>query len=310
MHHNRGRTISQLVNLSDSGQVLEEIQIIIRLILPSFDFRHVMPAFEDVETLFRGEYPGYRACNTEYHDITHTRHVLMGILRLMHGAHISGIQFSEKEINVALIGAMMHDTGYIQELTDEAGTGAKYTLIHIQRSIGFINKYFAGKAYFKDSIPDFADILNCTGLMTKTRGIRFSSSNIALLGRMLGTADLLGQMSDRFYLEKLPFLYMEFEEAGVPGFSSEFNLLEKTIGFYEMTKKRFADELGSVNDYARLHFRERWHIDRDLYMDAINRNMEYLKEVLLNHRDDYLSFLRRGDFARKLSKARSAGLLR
>lgn len=293
------RQLAQLVDLSDHRQVLEEVQIISRLILPSFDFQYVTPVFEDMEALFRGEYPGYRACNTEYHDINHTHEVLLGMLRLMHGAFISGIRFSEKEINIGIIGALMHDTGYLQESSDETGTGAKYTLIHIQRSIAFIHKYFTGNACFEDSIPDFTDILNCTGLMTKTTRIKFSSSNITLIGKMLGTADLLGQMSDRFYLEKLLFLYIEFKEAGIKGYNSETNLLEKTLGFYEITRKRFVDELGSVNKYAILHFRERWHIDRDLYMDAINNNLEYLKKLLLDHRDDCLSFLRRGELTRR-----------
>ena len=298
------RQLARLVDLSDHTQVIEEVRIIARLILPSFDFQYVTPVFEDMETLFRGEYPGYRACNTEYHDISHTHEVLLGMLRLMHGAFISGIRFSEKEINIALISALMHDTGYLQESSDETGTGAKYTQIHIQRSIDFIHKYLAGIAYFEDSLPDFADILNCTGLMTKTTEIKFSSSNIALLGKMLGTADLLGQMSDRFYLEKLLFLYIEFQEAGIKGYTSEFNLLEKTHGFYEMTVKRFVDELGSVNNYAILHFRNRWHIDRDLYMDAISNNLKYLKKLLHDHRDNYLAFLRRGQLTRKLGEQR------
>jgi len=298
------KQLARLVDLSDHQKVLEEVQIIARMILPSFDLQYVTPVFEDMGNLFRGKYPGYQACNTEYHDISHTHEVLLGLLRLMHGAFISGIRFSEKEINIALIGALMHDTGYLQESSDETGTGAKYTLIHIQRSIDFINKYFTGNPFFEDSIPDFADILNCTGLMTKTKAIKFSSPNIALIGKILGTADLLGQMSDRFYLEKLLFLYIEFQEAGIHGYTNEFNLLEKTLGFYEMTRKRFIDELGSVNNYAIHHFRIRWNIDCDLYMDAINSNLEYLKKLLLEHRDDYLSFLRRGELIRKFREQR------
>ncbi len=298
--HMRNQRVSQLVDLSDHQQVLEEVRNITQMIFPSFDFKYVIKVFWDLETLFRGKYPGYRACNTEYHDIRHTHQVLLGIVRLMHGAFISGIRFSEKEINIGLIGALMHDTGYIQKSSDETGTGAKYTLVHIQRSIDFIKKYFDGNSYFEDSISDFADILNCTGLTTMTPEIQFSSSNAALLGKMLGTADLLGQMSDRLYLEKLLFLYMEFHEAGVKGFTSEFNLLEKTIGFYEMTQKRFDNELGGVKDYAIHHFRERWHIDRDLYMDSINNNIEYLKKLLTDHPDDYLLFLRRAELTRKL----------
>ncbi len=303
-YHIGNQSVSQLIDLSDHHKVIEEVQIITRMIFPSFDFQFVAKVFWDVEALFSGEYPGYQACNTEYHDIRHTHQVLLAILRLMHGSFISGIRFNEKEINIGLIGAMMHDTGYIQKSSDKTGTGAKYTLIHIQRSIKFTQKYFAGNAYFEDSLPDFIDILNCTGLTTMAAVIKFSSSNIALIGKMLGTADLLGQMSDRLYLEKLLFLYMEFHESGIKGFTSEFDLLEKTIGFYEMTQKRFVDELGGVNNYAIHHFRERWHIDRDLYAEAINRNIEYLKKLLIDHPDDYLSFLRRAELTRKLKKLR------
>jgi hypothetical protein len=298
------RSVSQLIDLSNHKKVLEEVELVTRLISPDFDFKYIIKTFWDVHTLFKGEYPGFRACNTEYHDIRHTHQVLLGMLRLIHGAVISGVHFTDKEINIGLIGALMHDSGYIQNANDDTGTGAKYTLIHIQRSIGFIKKYFAGNAYFEDSFSDFSDILNCTGLTTKTAIIKFSSPNIALLGNMLGTADLLGQMSDRFYLEKLLFLYVEFHEAGVKGFTSELNLLENTIGFYEMTKQRFILELGGVNKYTIHHFRERWNINRDLYAEAINRNIDYLKKLLADHRNDYLSHLRRGKLIQKLNKMR------
>jgi hypothetical protein len=160
-------------------------------------------------------------------------------------------------------------------------------------------RYFADILFYKDSLKDFADILNCTGLTTKTGEIRFSSANTELLGKMLGTADILGQMSDRFYLEKLLFLYIEFQEAGIKGYSSELDLLEKTPGFYEMTKNRFDNELGGVNKYSILHFRERWHIDRDLYADAISNNIECIKKLLSCHRDNFISFLRRGDLTKE-----------
>ena len=49
-HRKRDQAVSQLVDLSDHQQVLEEVQIITRLILPSFDFQYVISVFEDVET--------------------------------------------------------------------------------------------------------------------------------------------------------------------------------------------------------------------------------------------------------------------
>ena len=63
----------------------------------------------------------------------------------------------------------------------------------------------------------------------------------------LAAADLLGQMADRVYLEKLLFLYYEFREAGIVGYDSAFDILKKTAGFYESTKARLDGPLGSVS---------------------------------------------------------------
>ncbi|MDD5712091.1 MAG: hypothetical protein PHY31_04940, partial [Smithellaceae bacterium] len=222
--------------------------------------------------------------------------------RLIHGAQFEGIRFTAKQVNVGLVSALMHDTGYIQTAGDLDGTGAKYTVVHIDRSIDFIKTYYRSNDYFGDEIDNFEKILNCTGLSTDVGELDFPSPEVELLGMMLGTADLLGQMGDRLYLEKLIFLYHEFAEANVEGFDSEFDLLRKTIGFYEMTKKRFISQLGGVNRFMINHFRERWSIDEDLYASTIEKNIGYLRQVLQEHEDDYLSQLKRGEIMAKLNK--------
>jgi hypothetical protein len=121
---------------------------------------------------------------------------------------------------------------------------------------------------------------------------------------MLGTADLLGQMADRTYLEKLLFLFYEFREGGVRGYDNELDLLKKTIDFYTIIRKRFASELDSVNEYMRYHFKVRWNLDRDLYMEAIENNIHYLKLILENHEKDYRDYLKRGDIVRRLNEKR------
>jgi hypothetical protein len=178
-------------------------------------------------------------------------------------------------------------------MDDQEGTGAKYTVTHISRSIEFVEQHFRNDPEFKGKMPFFRDILNCTGLNTKVSGIVFPTRAIELLGKMLGSADLLGQMSDRYYLEKLPELYDEFVEAGIKNFADQLDLLEKTFGFYDMTKQRLSHELGDVYEYARGHFRHRWGIDENLYITAIERNMGYLEAVLTHHKEDYKKYLKR-----------------
>ncbi|MEI8191889.1 MAG: hypothetical protein WCI75_19420, partial [candidate division NC10 bacterium] len=125
-------------------------------------------------------------------------------------------------------------------------------------------------------------------------------------GKMLGAGDLLGQMAAANYLEKLLFLFYEFQEGRIPGFKDEFDLLKKTLDFYKVTRKRLAGDFGSVNKYMRPHFRERWGLDEDLYEEAIQRHMEYLKVLLRSHPDDYRDFIKRERLVTKFEKIRGA----
>lgn len=285
--------LTDLVNMDDHEEIYNEVKIILRMINPQFDFRHIDKAYLTVNTLFNGNYPGFRECNTEYHDLFHTNEVMLAMTRLMHGAVIEGVDFSEKHINLGVISALMHDTGYIQTVDDTTGTGAKYTMTHIQRSVDFMLMVYAHDPYLSGESQSFSDILFCTGVNTKIGDIKFSSAQMRLLGQMLGTADLMGQMADRHYLEKLLHLYPEFVEGNVPGFESEYDLLRKTTAFYELTKKRFANELGGANRYSISHFRVRWGKEEDLYGDQIERNLAYLDWVLDKYPSEYRRHFRR-----------------
>ena len=284
---------SNLINEDDPDAITGEIVEIIEMVFPRFDFGPSMEACEDVARLFRGDYPGFHHCNLVYHDLHHTMLVTLAMARLMHGAVVEGHQLTEEDFNLGLISALMHDTGYIQRSDDLEGTGAKYTLVHIDRSIDFVEEYYRNNPRPGVQQQFFRDILFCTGFSTKIGEIHFPDERVALLGKMMGTADLLGQMADRCYLEKLHHLYDEFVEGGITEFTSPLDLLEKTREFHQMTLKRFAGELGGVNRFARHHFRKRWGIDEDLYEKAIDANMVYLNDLVSRLREDYRGGLRR-----------------
>jgi hypothetical protein len=284
---------AKLLDIRENNAVIKEVKFTASLINSEFDFRFFDKAVEDVRKLFRGYYPGFRACNTTYHDLRHTMLVVLAMARLIHGAYVQGILFTDREVNLGLISALMHDTGYIQTNDDDSGTGAKYTLIHIKRSIMFLQDYYAPEDYFREDLENFSDILNCTGISSDIKKISFSSANIEIIGKILGTADLLGQMADRLYLEKLIPLFHEFEEGKVPGFSSELDLLNKTTNFYFIAQTRFEKDLGNVKRYMVNHFRERWNIERNLYDEAIEKNINYLKFILKHNEKNVNTCLRR-----------------
>jgi hypothetical protein len=279
----------ELMARENPYEVLAEVKKIILLISLEFDFDQIDRIFVDILKLFRGHYPGYRRCNTSYHDINHTMDCLLVMAKLIHGAFVEGTIFTKRDVNLGLISALMHDTGYIQTVAENHGTGAKYTLCHIDRSIEFMGKYFRDNNFPSECLPVCRNFLKCTGLDVKVAEIDFQSREHEILGQMLGTADIIGQMADKHYLEKLRFLYREFKEGGVPGYTDEVDLLEKTPGFWKMVKQRFELELGHVDLYLRHHFRARHGIDQDLYREAIDRNIERLQFFLQSRKADHRS---------------------
>ncbi|MCF8077370.1 MAG: hypothetical protein K9K87_14545, partial [Desulfotignum sp.] len=58
--------------MTDPAAVLTEVKDIVSSISPQFDFDAMNRAYDDVTALFNGDYPGYRKCNTLYHDLQHT----------------------------------------------------------------------------------------------------------------------------------------------------------------------------------------------------------------------------------------------
>jgi hypothetical protein len=283
-----------LILMSDPQAVFQEVRHLLSLINPNFDGTDLERVFQDVLNLFRGDYPGYRQCNTWYHDLRHTTDCFLAMARLLHGGSLNDLSLPDRDVLLGLIAALLHDTGYLQTEDDLEGTGAKYTLVHVQRSVAFMEKYFPQAGFSARDLDYCRCCVNCTGLEVKIKEIRFESALHQTMGKMLGTADLLGQMADRTYLERLPFLYREFKETGVPGYASELDLLRKTPAFWEFTKERFASELGNVDRYMRDHFRERWGLDRNLTRETIESNIAYLQFILKNHESEYRRHLRRG----------------
>ena len=80
--------LSQLVNMEDPLEVIGEVETIVFMMFPEFDFEVVKRIFADVLALYRGDYPGYRKCNTVYHDMKHTTDALLAFTRLVHGSFI------------------------------------------------------------------------------------------------------------------------------------------------------------------------------------------------------------------------------
>lgn len=294
--------LARLVNMNNPAKVFAEVKKTARMISKNINLKIVDNAWRDIKKLFSGKYPDHKKCNTNYHDLKHTTDTMLATIRLIHASALSGQSFDDIHISGGIIAAIFHDTGYIQKSGDSAETGAKYTLNHVDRSIDFLKKYYQNNNFSHTEALLISTTISCTGLDVEINNIKFKSPTWKLIGKLLATADLIGQMADQTYLEKLLFLFYEFQEGKVPGYETEFNLLKKTPEFHELTKKRLEIELGNMSSFLHLHFKERWKIDKNFYEDAINHNLTYLKELIQKHPDDYRDFLRRGNLVEKLKK--------
>ncbi len=287
-----------LIDSQDPQEILKEILYIVSLLKADSTAEHIRSVYADIILLFNGEYPGYRASNTKYHNLEHTIMVTLATARLIHGCVMGGFRFDSQSIMLGIIAGLYHDSGLIQTKHDQQGTGAKYTIGHEKRSVEFMKKNLAQKNFSKTQMKDCEHLIKCTNLSIDVRKIPFCSKELETVGKIVGSADLLGQMADRRYLEKLVLLFKEFQEAGIPDFDSEEQLLEKTEGFYKnVARKRLEQDLDNVSAYMRYHFKHRWGIDRDLYAESVKSTLKYLKSILSDGKKGklfYEKYLKRG----------------
>ena len=273
--------VYDLVDTSNPQVVLDEVRYLLNQAAINVDRAILERIFADTVRLFEGRFPGYRASRTYYHDLEHTNSVFLALARLVHGGAVQDHTCTPQGILLALTAALFHDAGFILSETDEDSSGAQFTIGHEARSIVFMRQYLPQYGLKPDALEDCDHLIQCTILNLSVEDIPFRSQEVKILGKMVGTADLEAQMADRLYLEKLPLLYREFSEAGLPQYVSELDLFQKTENFYQhVVMERLVHQFCNVFKWMRFHFKQRWGIDRDLYTEAIDNNIAYLKKIL------------------------------
>ena len=290
--------------IDDPEIIRAEIGTVADLICDGFDHAALQRVVADTIDIFEGRYPGYRASKTKYHNLEHTLSVALASARLIHGCTLAGDAFNPEDVQIALVAALFHDVGLIQTTDDRQGTGAKYTVGHEERSVDFVQCYLRQQGAAQDQIRACASMIRCTILAQHPKDIHFPYPAAERLGHIIGSADLLAQIADRTYLEKLLLLYMEFEEARLPGFDSQLDLLQKTVGFYQfVARKRLFEDLDGVCNHMINHFRNYCGIDTDLYDNSMQKNIAYVDTLSKKCGDSlvcYLDNLKRGGIARDM----------
>jgi hypothetical protein len=293
--HDTDRQLAGVTQMNAPSAILREVHEILRDMSSTVSLEPIDRACFLIIDIFEGRHPEFQACNTGYHDLHHTLNVLLAMTRLIHGAFVQGEVFTEREVRIALVAALFHDAGYIQDVDDTVGTGAKFTAVHEERSIELMVRLAEHLELDDRDLRDGRDMILCTNIAVDISAISFRNRNVQRLGKMLAAADVMAQMADRTYLEKLLFLYRELKESNVGGFDSELDLLQQTPGFFDLIDRRMATILEGVDRLMLEHFVDRWDIPENLYQKAIERHRSYLESLLsaAASRNDPLTYLKR-----------------
>src|SRR5579862_9927467 len=199
----------------DPTAVEREVQSAYLAMFPKGDTKFVPMVFGWAKDCFTGRYRDYQAVDARYHDFEHTLQGALCMARLLRGRHFANThpQLTQRMFQLGLLAILTHDTGYLKKRDDIEGTGAKYTVTHVDRSADFAAELMAGKNFSPEDIQAVRNMIHCTGVDATLSVIPFQNDMERIVGHALGTADLLGQMAAGDYVEKLPVLYAEFAEA-------------------------------------------------------------------------------------------------
>ena len=283
--------VTNTVQVSSPRAVRAAVEVLLRPTWPEIPLAKVADIFDHFERLFAGEIPGYHGVDTVYHDRQHSLDITLALVRLMVGYERQKeppLQLGAERALVGIVTGLFHDVGYLRRAEEgESRNGAEFTRTHVSRGAQYLAGYLPtiGLGAW---VPVATEIVHFTGYEVPFSKIKVHDPRDIALGHLIGTADMIGQMSDRCYLEKCrDRLYAEFVLGGVAlpiaanggrqvKYASGLDLLRQTPDFMaEVRNKRLDGAFGSAYRYLEILYG-----GTNPYVEAIDRNVEYLRQIL------------------------------
>ena len=204
--------VTNTVQVSNPVAVRNAVNALFSETFPGTSFDKLWLAFYDFERLFTGRYPGYKGCDTTYHDLQHTLDMTLALARLVAGYERSvepPDRLGAARAQMAIITSLFHDSGYIRHETRDRDftNGAEFTLYHVSRSADFLRRYLPELGLARD-VGVASMIVHFTGYELDLDHIELDDPRDIICGHLIGTADMIAQMADRCYLEKLSLIHI------------------------------------------------------------------------------------------------------
>jgi hypothetical protein len=280
--------ITKIFEGGSTGNPLDEIISLSSEICPTADHLLLRNIYKDLRSFFSGSHLFFQKNSLQYHDLRHSQMVVLATIRLLHGLHCNHVHISEDMLTKSLLSACFHDTGMLLLNGDTANSGTEYIARHEERSILFLDRYITHKNLDRKISKDCATIIHYTNLSLDPATFDLHSLEVQLAGQVVGSADILAQMADRYYLEALPVLYRELKDGSGCQYTSALNLMEHTANFYHnVIQERLVHTFSNISQSMRLHFYERYKIDRNLYAENIRKNITYLEQTITQCKTEF-----------------------
>jgi len=283
--------VTNTVQVSSPRAVCAAIESLFTGVWPELPVTPLRLAFDHFERLFKGEIPGFFGVDTVYHDQQHSLDITLALARLIVGFERQAPapqKLGPDRAVAGLLTGLFHDVGYLRRDVDsESRNGAEFTTTHVSRGASFLSEYLPTIG-FGAWVPIAAQIVHFTGYERPFSKIEVNDPRDLKLGHLIGTADMIAQMADRCYLEKCrDRLYLEFVLGGVAlpiaanggrqvRYASGLDLLRQTPDFVaEVRSKRLDGDFGAAYRYLEVLFG-----GRNPYIEVIDRNVDYLRQIL------------------------------
>ena len=188
-----------------------------------------------------------------YHDVEHTCLVTLCGQEIFCGKKIKDGDLSAYDWLHFTISLLLHDIGYVRNILDEDNgddqivndnnehvcltpgqTDATLTAFHVERGKLFINQRNWNEIINKKTLMD---LISYTQFPQPERlaPVGEKEEKFEALANLVGSADLIGQLADPMYDEKIPRLFYEFQESGSAkkmGYHSPQDLREGFPAFF------------------------------------------------------------------------------
>lgn len=285
--------VTNSVQVSSPEAVLRAVEALYRPTWPDAPMEPLQVSFEHFSRLFAGEVAGFHGVDTVYHDRQHTLDITLALARLLVGYErqvTEADRLGGERAVAGLITGLFHDVGYLRRADDQdSSNGAEFTRTHVSRGARFLEE-FLPEAGLPAWAPVAREIIHFTGYELPFAEIeaRVPDPRDIVVGHLLGTADMIAQMADRCYLEKCrDRLYAEFVLGGVAlpiaanggrevKYASGLDLLRQTPDFVaEVREKRLDGEFRRAYRHLEILYG-----GRNPYIEAIDRNVDFLRQVL------------------------------